>query len=42
MVLNQQEIKDVSALEPLKRYQYFLKKVADDEKLYTLKNDNND
>lgn len=41
MILNQQEIKNVSVLEPLKRYQYFLKKVADNEKLYTLKNGNN-
>jgi hypothetical protein len=42
MKINQQEIQHVSNLEPFDRYQYFLKKVADNEVLYTLQSPNND
>jgi hypothetical protein len=36
MKLNKNEIENVSLLEPLKRYHYLLKKVADSEKIYTM------
>jgi hypothetical protein len=36
MKINEKEIASVSSLEPFKRYQYLLKKVADAEKVYTL------
>ncbi|MBO9674161.1 MAG: DUF2750 domain-containing protein [Sphingobacteriaceae bacterium] len=39
MDINENEIKKVSSLEPFKRYNYFLKKIADSEKIYTLGND---
>lgn len=39
---NQEEITNVSVLEPFNRYQYFLKKVVDNEMLFTLKTDSND
>jgi hypothetical protein len=39
MKLNEQEIKSVSSLEPFKRYQYLIKRVADSEKIYTLESD---
>jgi hypothetical protein len=35
------EIEEVSKLEPCNRYKYFLKRVADFEKIYSLKFDNN-
>lgn len=37
MKISAKEIETVSALEPFKRYQYFLKRVADFQKLYSLK-----
>lgn len=39
MKLNEQEIKSVSFLEPFKRYQYLIKRVADSEKIYMLESD---
>ena len=39
MDINENEIKNVSILEPFKRYNYFLKKIADNEKIYSLEND---
>jgi hypothetical protein len=36
MKLNQKEIESVSSLEPFKRYQYLIKRIADSEKVYTL------
>lgn len=34
--MNQKEIESVTALEPLERYKYFIKKVADTELFFTL------
>jgi hypothetical protein len=34
--ITEQEIEAVSKLEPFQRYQYFIKRVADTEKMYTL------
>jgi len=34
--MNKNELENVLLLEPFKRYQYFLKKVANSEKLYSL------
>ena len=39
MILNDKEIQSVIKLEPLKRYQYFLKKIADHEKMFALKDE---
>jgi len=36
MKVNEKEVSCVSSLDPFKRYQYLLKKVADGEILYTL------
>ena len=36
MKINQKEIDKVSSLEPFERYKYFLKKIADNEVMYTL------
>jgi hypothetical protein len=36
MKISDKEIEAVSKLEPLERYQYFMKKVADTEKMYSL------
>jgi len=38
-MLRKEEILNVSKLEPFKRYKYFIKKIADFEELWTLKND---
>jgi hypothetical protein len=38
MNINEAEIKNVSSLEPFKRYKYLLKKIADNEKVYILRN----
>ena len=37
MNISEKEIKSVSALENFKRYQYLIKRVADREKMYSLK-----
>lgn len=42
MKINAEEIKAVANLEPLKRYKYLIKKVADNEVFYTLLNSEND
>lgn len=34
--MNQKELESVSKLEPFKRYQYLIKKIADSEKIYSL------
>jgi hypothetical protein len=36
MKISDREIEAVSKLQPLERYQYFMKKVADTEKMYSL------
>jgi hypothetical protein len=36
MKLNSTEVEKVSLLDPIKRYHYFLKRVADNELMYTL------
>jgi hypothetical protein len=38
--MNQKEIDNVIALEPINRYQYFIKRVADWEVFYTFVDDN--
>lgn len=38
MKLNQHEIDSLSKLEPFDRYQYFIKRVADNQFFYVLKN----
>lgn len=40
--MNEKARSQISSLAPFKRYQYFIKKVADFEELWVLKNDNND
>lgn len=40
MILNTQEIETVIKLESFERYKYSLKRIADNEKLYTLKKGN--
>ena len=40
MNLKTQEIKSVIKLEPFERYKYSLKRIADNETLYTIKRDN--
>ena len=40
MYLNTQEIDSVIKLEPFERYKYSLKRIADNETLYTLKKSN--
>ncbi|WP_185247216.1 DUF2750 domain-containing protein [Chryseobacterium bernardetii] len=40
--MNQKEIESVTALEPLERYKYFIKKVADAELFFTLVDKNGD
>lgn len=40
--MNKKEIENVIALEPLQRYKYFIKKVADWEFFYTLVYNNNE
>ncbi|MFD0863711.1 DUF2750 domain-containing protein [Sungkyunkwania multivorans] len=42
MKLNAKEIESVSNLEPFKRYQYLIKKVADLEEVWTLVDKNGD
>ena len=42
MKLNIKEIENVSKLEPFKRYQYFIKKIADFEELWTIVDKNGD
>ncbi len=37
-----QEIENVSVLEPMNRYRYFIKKIADYEELWVLENGNGD
>lgn len=41
MIVSEKEIENVSKLEPFQRYEYFIKRVADSEKLYSLKNEEN-
>lgn len=41
-MLNEQAIKTISELEPYKRYQYFIKKIADFEELWLLIDENDD
>lgn len=41
-MLNERAIENISLLEPFKRYQYFIKKVADFEEVWILVNQNND
>lgn len=41
MKINIQEIENVSKLNPFERYKYFIKKLADLEIFYTLKDENN-
>lgn len=36
MRVTEKEVDSVSALEPFKRYQYFVKRVSDSEKMYSL------
>jgi hypothetical protein len=36
MKINDKEIEAISRLEPVKRYEYFIKRVADSELMYTL------
>lgn len=36
MKVNDKEIEAISKLEPIKRYQYFIKRVADSEAMYSL------
>ena len=40
--MNDKEIESVSNLEPFKRYQYFIKKIADYEELWTIVDENGD
>lgn len=40
--MNDKEIESVSNLEPFKRYQYFIKKIADFEELWTIIDGNGD
>lgn len=40
MVVHPKEIESVTSLEPIERYRYFLKKVADSEELYLLEHEN--
>ena len=42
IMLRKEEVENVSKLDPFKRYQYFIKKVADFEELWVLENDNGD
>ncbi|WP_286778489.1 MULTISPECIES: DUF2750 domain-containing protein [Sphingobacterium] len=42
MVLTDKEINSVIQLKPFDRYMYFLKRVADTERMYTLVNGNNE
>ena len=42
MNLSTQEIENVAKLEPLKRYEYFVKKIADFEELWTIVNKTGD
>jgi hypothetical protein len=42
MEMNRKEIENVLSLEPFERYKYFLKKVADSEKVYTLESKEGD
>ncbi|WP_374165906.1 DUF2750 domain-containing protein [Arcticibacter sp. MXS-1] len=42
MKITEKEIESVSKLEPMKRYQYFIKRVADTEKMYTLVDEEDD
>lgn len=42
MKISSQEIEHVSKLEPFKRYQYFIKKIADFEELWTIIDENGD
>jgi len=42
MSLNIKEVENVSKLKPFKRYQYFLRKVADFEELWTIVDENNE
>ena len=39
--MNIKEIEKVSSLQPLERYKYFMKKIADNEQIYTLIDENN-
>jgi len=38
MKLSEKEIENVSKLEPIKRYQYFIKRIADHTFIFTLRN----
>ncbi|MCH4828225.1 DUF2750 domain-containing protein [Flavobacterium columnare] len=40
--MNAKEIKNVSVLQPIERYKYFIKKVADYEELWTIVDVNGD
>lgn len=40
--MNQKEIENVLKLEPFKRYEYFIKKVADFEQLWTIVDEDGD
>jgi len=42
MKVNQKELESVSNMEPFKRYQYLIKRIADSEKIYTLQSDDGD
>lgn len=42
MRINQQEINNVIRLDAFKRYRYYIKRIADNEKMYTLINENGD
>ena len=41
-MIKEKELESVSKLEPQKRYEYFMKKITDAEKLWTLKNEEGD
>ncbi|WP_343321132.1 DUF2750 domain-containing protein [Sphingobacterium multivorum] len=42
IILSEKEIESVVKLTPFDRYKYFLKRVADTERMYTLVNGNNE
>jgi len=42
MKVSDKEVVNVSALEPFKRYQYLIKKIADFEEVWTIKDEKNE
>jgi len=40
--MHAKEFENIISLEPIERYNYFIKKIADSEKLYTLLDENGD